>query len=254
MSDKNFNYFESPPSFKVTKSLFFDGVDELVGMGNILNFERTDVWAASFWFKTTASGSGTLFGRQLSSGSFRGWNVQTANDKLRFQIIRNLSNRATIDTVADFNDGAWHWGLVENDGTGDHTGLNIFIDNVDVPINVVASSLSSGSIQNGAPFQAGARGVTPLQFYNGGLHSLAIYSGINLTSAQRAEIYNGGSPNNLEALTLTPDPTYWWRFGDNPGDNYNVDVPNEWVMKDSMLLADGTSMNMELADVMLDAP
>ena len=68
--------------FSNTLSTRFDGVDDYVSMGNVLNFERTEAFSFSFWVARAAINAHTLcISKMNPSGNRRGYfiNINTSN-------------------------------------------------------------------------------------------------------------------------------------------------------------------------------
>jgi len=82
-------------------------------------------------------------------------------------------------------------------------------------------------------------------YYDGGIDEFYIYDRA-LSNAELLDIYNNGVPKNESnrAGVVT-----YLRLGDNPLDNYNVDVANEWRFYDSLSELYADSLNMTLGSV-----
>ena len=77
----------------------------------------------------------------------------------------------------------------------------------------------------------------------GNIDEVAIWDS-TLTSANITSIYNSGEPADISSLS----PTSWWRMGENATFSTN------WTVPDQVGSNDGTSANMDLADLEGDAP
>ena len=84
----------------------------------------------------------------------------------------------------------------------------------------------------------------------GNMDEYSIYSGVALTPTMVGEIYDSGTPPNLNALSTAPAPDLWYRMGDKA----------TWDGTDFTLVDQGsggnnaTSDNMDFADKVADVP
>lgn len=114
-------------------------------------------------------------------------------------------------------------------GSGEGSGYRCWIDGVE--------TFHSGSVTGSSgPFPATFRSSSAVWTHgatlsDGGVRSnfmgasnwdeFAVWPGLAMSSSQVAEVYNSGSPNNLNSLSLSPDPDYWFRCGDTGGDSFS---------------------------------
>jgi len=190
-------------------SIVFDGVNDFIGCGNILNFERTNPFTISVWFRTTKSGSftSTIVGKNklvTSPANYTGYqigmNVNTGNSsdagKFGFVLVSgpfvnvstNVMRKQTVTST--YNNGNWINGLVAYDGTSSIGGMLIYINGINVNTESPsgeATSLSSSIITN-ANFQVGARDGTN-QPFNGNISQVSIYNR-SLTASEISQNFN----------------------------------------------------------------
>ena len=81
----------------------------------------------------------------------------------------------------------------------------------------------------------------------GKLGEYAIYSDVALTDLEVNEIYNGGFPNDLSGLSVTPD--LWYKMGTEAPFSGGV-----WSVPDAVGSNDGTSNAMTIEDRVGEAP
>lgn len=232
----------TPPPYTDTKSVLFGGADEYVVVGDVGNFERTDAFSASFWFKTSNAGAMMIISRQTNSGLFPGWNIFIEAGKIKVALINNngTANRLFIETNSTFNDGTWHHCLMTYAGTSNTSGLLTYIDGSLAAITVLTNALSA-SILTSANFQISGRDG-PNVVLTGNVNEVALYDRV-LTASEVTDIYNSGSSNDLSLLTTSGDLLNWWRMGDN--DSFPTLFDNKGTK-------DATMVNMESGDIVLD--
>lgn len=235
----------SAPGFVNLKSVIFGGVDEFVNFGDINNFERTDTFSPSFWFKTTTSSTEMIITRQANDGVFPGWNIFIEAGKLKFTLINNTatSNRIFKETTGTFNDNNWHNAVLTYSGTSAASGLLMYVDGAEVTTNTLTDALSGSILAAGVNFQVSGRDGANVVFV-GSVDEVAIYDKV-LTAVEVSDIYNSGNPPDLALLSSAGDRLHWWRMGDD--DTFPT-------LTDNVGVADGTMTNMEAGDIQSDTP
>jgi hypothetical protein len=235
----------------------FDGVNEYVNFGDVFNFERTDSFSVSCWFRTTAGGF--LLGRQENAVP-TGWLLQvgaaTGTPSLgvvRFELNNTwTTNNLVMETTTTWADGSWHHLCVTYDGSSSPSGVLIYIDGSSQTLSTVYSNLTA-TILNGADFYIGDReldqGAKP---FNGLVDEVSIYNA-TLSPSEVDDIFNGGSPPDLGSLSSASDLLGWWRMGD--GDSFPT-ISGQFaggaafptIVDESVNSNDGTMINMTAAD------
>ena len=205
-------------------STSFDGVDDYVDIGTLLNFLGNK--SVSMWLKFTDSGGYRV---ALNVGS-DAYGMYSTAGKIAFY-HKNTAN-AYKDVVASTttNDGLWHHYLGVNDGTN----LKIYID------GVLDNSNTNGS--NGTTLNAngriGARWNNS-NVFSGSIDEVAIFD-----TDQSA---NASAIGSTIPTDLTPySPLGWWRMGD--GDTYPTITDNGSGGND------GTMTNMSVNNFSTDTP
>jgi len=201
-----------PPTFNKF-SLNFDGTDDYVDMGDVLDFERTDAFSISLWFKRTRTGvSEFLVDKSESSGNYRGYFLLLPNDDNLITFVLRSSNihtqRFIVDGTTAITDTNWHHTVLTYDGSSATSGVKIYLDGSD-DTGAVTGTLSATTV-NSNPFQIGARngGNT----FSGKIDEVAVFNS-ELSASDVTAIYNGGEPASLTSYS----PLAWWRFEEGSG-------------------------------------
>lgn len=220
-------------------SLNFNGVDEYLNFGDILNFERIDTFTICMLFKTSAN-TGTIISRLGGSPTYRGWILEVSNGRIELNLSNDISmpNIITVRTVKDtFNDNIWHRGFITYDGSSLANGVNIYVDNIDEPLSIVYDTLTA-DIANNTNMNIGAINDGVGNLWSGNLDQIAIYLGVlPIEDIQRIDNTNG-RPLNLNRLYLSTNLFSWWTFTED-------DITNLPTIKDRSLNSyDGTAINM----------
>ena len=199
-------------TFTNTYSLAFDGVDDFVSGGDILNFERTDAFSISAWVKRNSiNNDQAIVSKMTSSAHYRGYLLFISSGNLVKVILRNTTSATrffTVSSTTTITDSNWHNIVVTYDGSSATSGVKIYIDGVSDTVSA-SGTLTTGTIIDSAPFNIGARNSNNI-FADANIDETAIFSS-ELTSANVTTIYNSGVPNDLSTL----NPTAWYRNGDN---------------------------------------
>ena len=231
-------------SFSNTKSLDFDGVDDFVSMGNVLNManDGTDEFSVSFWIKRNSFSLEMIVSKQLNSGSYNGFGVYINSGKLNFLLGSLISPSSSIQGKSTSNvvGSTWKNITLTYDGSQDISGFNIYINGVSDTV-VSVSNNTPTNVANTTNFQLSGRDGTSLK-YGGLLDEVGFWLGTELTSVQASAIYNSGTPASLSAYS----PTSWWRNGD--GDTYPTITDNGSGGNN------GTMTNMVSGDIVTDVP
>jgi hypothetical protein len=175
-------------------SIQFDGVDDLLTMGNPLGNEFT----LAFWYKATGGPSSTPF--FIESNQPAGFGLFIYN-QLATEFFVNNTITGRIATPQGLGDGNWHFVAVTRSGTG---ALAMYLDGNSTP--VTSSTTSPAPTMNGTIRIGGAN--RPV-----GLDNLLLYN-VALSGATLQNIYNRATPsfcvgsqgNNWYKInTTTPD-------------------------------------------------
>lgn len=207
--------------FQSTKSILFNGTTQYATGGNVLDFEYTQDFSVSVWFKTTA-GQIMVCKQEPGSNLYRGYLVGINNPtgEVNFYLRSNnaTSNRIVVHTTASFNDGEWHHAVVTWNGsvTPVAADVTMYVDgSVQTPV-VVDDSLSGTTLNAGAfclAVRDNGGGIGP-GYFTGALDEAAIYNKV-LTADEVEWIYNAGWGNDLQFPDDSPSNLVsWWRMGE----------------------------------------
>ena len=236
------------PSFENEYSFQFDGIDDYVTMGNVLNMadDGTDAFSLSCWFKTTSTATQMIIAKQTNASPYNGYNLYMSANRFKFHLGTTASS-AVIQGQTGLNgsitDGNWHHLTLTYDGSQDISGFNLYYDGVNTTIFAIANNTPS-NISNTADFNISGRGSGALVF-NGTIDE-ASYFNTELSSSDVTSIYNSGVPNDISSLS----PVGWWRMGENGTWN-----GSKWLLTDQGSGGnDGNGLNMAEANRTTDIP
>ena len=252
MSGIIINPYSFATGFTNTKSLDFDGVDDFVltsptysALDGQLDF------AFNFWFKMD-----TLVGYQSiwaidnqPQGDSRAMKVQcywnTGQSRLQVY-FDNLSYYCYTDNTAwtPSVDTWYHVLITRAQSRAVNDKIRMYIDGVNrlgaenTRYHTFGTNATSGIyIGDYVGLGYGA--------WLGNVDEFAIYT--QDMAAYIGEIYNSGTPDDLDNLTSAPAPNVWYRMGD---DATFPTIPNQI----SSGTNDGTMTNMLVGDIVADTP
>ena len=230
-----------PPTFSKLSTLF-DGVDDFVSMGNVLNMadDGTDAFSMSLWFKTSTNGIQQLIGKSATNG----YNLYTQSGVIYFGFGTFGSNgiwgRSSVGTP--LYNGTWQHLVLTYDGSQDISGFSMYFNNTAKVIQTSQNTTPSG-VSTTNHFVIGARGNTgtaSLEF-SGNIDDASFFN-TELSASDVNTIYNNGIPNDISAMSGLVS---FWRMGDN--DTYPT-------INDVIGTNDGTMNNMSSANFVADIP
>ena len=244
----------SGPSFDNTYSMLFEGIDETVSMGDVLDManDGSDAYSISVWFKFTDNTSATLalVAKQKATAWFNGYSIAVRGDLKRlsfwlgtFQGGDAIRGYATIPTI---NDGNWHHVVLTYDGSQDISGFTLYYDDSSQSITTETNNIPV-NVANAEDFMIGARGNAggPALVFDGNIDEVSYFTS-ELSAADVTDIYNGGVPTDLSSL----NPVGWWRMGDAGSWN-----GSKWLLTDQGSGGnDGNGLNMVFANRQADVP
>ncbi len=200
------------------RALNFDGVNDIVTIGNVLNFERTDNWSASAWVKVTSTnsthGASAIIDKSNSGydgytfyvyGS-AGYTGQPSVSLINYWYDPQKALVKFSPTRVD--DGAWHHIAYTYNGSSSASGMNLYVDGA-LSNGYTWFDTLTGSIQNNSSLEIGGRGDG--FFFNGLIDEVKIYSRVLSASEVLSEYqsYTPSSPatNNSPTASFAFSPT-----------------------------------------------
>ena len=232
----------SAAAFDNTYSIDFDGVNDYVTMGNILDQDGSDAFTISAWDNVDdLTNYRAIVAKQNSSSPQVGFSVyvRQSTGRISFQLknssgtgwhIQTTDNTLSVDT--------WYHVAVTYDGSKNSTGCEIYVNATACTIS--GSGSFTGSSSSTDDFQIGKRGGNLLM--SGMVDEVAFFDA-ELSASDISGLYNSGVPADL---TGESNLVGWWRMGD--GDTHPT------LSDNSTNSNDGTMTNMASDDIVEDTP
>jgi len=226
------------------KVVDFDGSNDNVSMGDVLNFDYNDPFSISFWVKTYKDGAQQYVISKFASSTPRGWVILiNSSNELCFMIANtSVTDGIYVASEINPNDRTWHYICVTYDGSASASGVHMYDNGVESSGYTVAFDTLVSTTVNTEPFRLATTYALTL-YLRGRLGEVAVYNK-ELSSAEIGWIYNGGLPRDLAGGGAPSNLVGWWRMGN--GDTYPTLTDN------SVNSNDGTMINMSSGDIVDD--
>lgn len=231
--------FEEAIPFSNAKSLEFDGIVDYVDMGNVLDFEKTDDFSLSYWFKvSSASSFYVVLGKSLTSGA--GYMVWNQSSKVNFRIRSSSGGQLRITSNTSIIADTWTHCVITYDGSSLNSGLEMYINGVLESSALKQGSMDSSSTLTTSNFNISGRN-NGNSLFNGSIDEASVFDS-ELSQSDITSIYGGGVPSSLSGYSSLIS---WWRCGDSDT------AP---TLTDNKGSNDGTMNGMTSANIVSDVP
>lgn len=203
-----------------TLSMQMDQVNDNINFGNVLDQDGTTAFSFTAYLKSNWT-SGTHIIWSNLNGSNRGIEVNINGGTRRVTLIMIntvSSNWLNVEFQTQLTNNAWNQIVVTHDGSRTAAGTQGYINSALSAKTVSGNNLTATTL-SGANMYFNARngslfGSNP-QLYK----EVGYYFGV-WGQSDVNEIWNGGSPIDLTAITNPP--SHLWRCGDTPGDDFTA--------------------------------
>lgn len=193
----------------------FDGTDDEIQMGDVLDMTRTTPRSIFVWYSSTEYGN-ALVSKQ-SAANATGWRFTLSSTAMDV-ILCGPSGTQQIQVAADprppIDGNEYHFGWTYN-GNSNASGFTFYLDGAATGKTNLTNNLTSAVITNSEPLQIGRRGTTAP--FEGTIRHVSIWNR-ELTSGEVAQVYGSGSPPDLSDLSFFSDCIGWWKIGPTDSD------------------------------------
>jgi len=233
-------------------SVQFDGNNDFIDVddNSLIDFDfESEAASWNFWIKSTdTSGTVEYIEKMLSNTGYR---LSLASNRLTIELRATGTGdriRVRSNVNVTYRDGNWHMVTITYDGSGDASGVTMYVDGASIVLNTQNDTLT-GDTSNIADMAIAARsGGSGANFGPGNLDEVSIWND-ELLSADVTALYNSGVPIDLQnqSGTIETALVYWNRMGDGPNDVFPTleDVENNII---------GTMTNMSSGDIESEVP
>lgn len=187
----------------------FDGVDDDISVGDVLDMTRTTPRSIFVWYASEEYGN-ALLGKQSAANQV-GWRF-TLSSALEDVILCGPGGTQQIQVASDPRppiDGNFHHFGWTYSGNSNASGFNFYLDGSATGKTTDINNLTSADTTNSQPLQIGNRGTTAP--FEGKIKHVSIWNRV-LTAGEVSQIYGSGSPPDLSGLSFFSDCIGWWKI------------------------------------------
>ena len=179
-------------------ALDFDGVNDYVDFGSILNLERTQPFTISAWVRVASSANfGAIASKMLALGSTgRGYLFAYETSRAISFMLRSAAsgNRLYVQTsAAALSLNTWAHAAVTYTGSSAPSGVAIYVDGLSRATTTVENTLT-GTILNSQALNIAARTASNDGYINGQLDDIRFYNRF-LTASEVRQLWQLGRGN-----------------------------------------------------------
>ena len=183
----------SPPGLK------FDGGNDYLDCGDVLDFNISDAFTLMAWIKTDmeVSNVGDIINKQNHSSPYNGYCLTlNASEQLQLEMIESHTTKSLIvKGNTSLSDNIWHYVVGVYDGSNNASNMKLYIDGKEISITIFYNNPNDNTATS-FPLQIGTRNNQVANFlFNGSIDSVRIYN-IALTAAQIQNLYLAGLPGH----------------------------------------------------------
>lgn len=198
--------------------LFTAASSQSISFGDRYDFDDSDPFSITGFFKTTGSGTMAIISKQESASNNRGWNVYLDSGQLYFSHANVVTaHDLVVRTTTTFNDGSWHQFIMTYDGSTDASGCHLYVDGTDESLTTVRDGLEAAETTlNSASLCIGARNAAD-QFFNGTLDDISLHNR-ELTAREAMSVwYESQEYGDFPEWVLRTNPLCYLRMGEVSG-------------------------------------
>lgn len=225
-------------------STSFDGVNDYVDFGDIHNYTQAQAFSFSLWLKVNnLAASRYIISNMDMTAPVTGWRMRIDTAvKIQTQLRASTSSLGfyTFNTI--LSPSVWYHLVWTYNGGSNINGQKLYINSVLDTYTPPSTNIAGTGWGTTATLLLGQSAGSG--FYSGNIDEVSFYDKA-LSQAEVNEIYNLGSPNDLNSLTMAGNLKSWWRMGDN--DVYPTIIDQKGT-------GNGNMLNMSAANFSTDVP
>jgi len=215
-------------------SLLFDGSNEYINLGDNYDFGPAQAFSWSFWMKAANFSSQRAFiAKTTQDANVYGYSFQHNSSGKLFAQFRASGTLRNYTASTTLSAGTWYHICFTYAGGSNMNGLTAYID---ASAEASPSSASLNDWSHSQDLMIARRGTS--FHFSGNMNQISVWNK-ELSSAEVTELYNSGSPGNLNNHSASANLDSWWYLNDNSN------FPTE---TDQIGSVNGTLTNMESDD------
>ena len=168
-------------------SFDFDGSDDYIDFGQILEFSKNQSFSYTCWFnQPTDSGAASIMGRQSASPVYRGPLLWSQNNKIYWRLKYDGSESILVYNNTAHSTDVWNHIVATYDGSSNNTGLNLYL-NGSLVTNVSRTGTISNDVTGPISFNIGANNSNS-NYFDGKIAVARVYNK-ELSAAEALQNY-----------------------------------------------------------------
>lgn len=183
--------FEAGPKDSMGSALLSNGTYIKAGKG--IAFDTNTAFSATAWIKGPLQNS-AIVGRMVQGGTYTGWEFHVGDRPgvLNVWFINAFGpNYIDVHGSTPVLDEAWHHVAMTYDGSGTASGIKLYVDGMEDPMEISADTLTGTMVAADAEFCLGTRQSGANHTLQGSLSEVSLWSAA-LTAAQITTIFQDG--------------------------------------------------------------
>jgi len=196
---------------KIGRAQVFNGTDDAITMGDVIDYAIIDPMTYSAWIQTTTGGDQGIATKAIEGGPWQGIWFDLFNGAISLWFYDSTGNeKRLVSSDSTGNNGSWHQVVATYDGSNDVSGITLYMDGVQQGIGAT-NNQALGTVANNYPFTVGAANNGAAYFFNGTIDELRASSSERSADWILTEYLTQNAPGTYTAFS--PPPTLWtWSF------------------------------------------
>jgi len=200
-------------------ALDFNGVDCAIDFGDNYDFDINEAFTVSLWVKNNKKGAMQGFIGKKEGTFGTGWGCSIFADNYIYFTVRStpyvanlldIGNAAMIKGLYIPTIGKWDHILFTKDATANASGMKVYVNGKQIKTVIAQDNLSGSSITT-HPLRIGIADDGSSGFE--GELTQAFISSKETTAAQALELYNEGTPLDMNNYSEFASIDSWWQLG-----------------------------------------
>jgi hypothetical protein len=174
----------------INNGFSFDGVNDRVDFGNVLDFDGSTPFSFSLWANpSNLTGIKTLFRKFGATTTGKGYVLFYNSGQLWFYLRDGSSSKLDVRTSSSYTTAITHI-ILSYDGSRTPSGLKIYVDGVSQTLVTISNTLTS-STSNTDDLTLSSDGGAGLSPFGGIIDEVGVWDR-ELTASEVTDLYNSG--------------------------------------------------------------
>ena len=178
----------------INQGFSFDGVDDYVDLGDVLDNDGTQAQSVSFWVKLNTLSTFAFVSKFNHLIPYNGWAVQLSGSKVNLIFSNSVTGAsyAQTENTQVLTTNTWYHIVATYDGSKSASGIKIYIDGSVGTQNILKDTLSTNSTSaSGIKATISSRNAGSI-WTNGIIDEVGIWNR-ELTASEVTDLYNSGA-------------------------------------------------------------